>query len=171
MGPRRSWFSRFIKMNKRLLVRSWARFFRPAPQPTACQPDPLLLVLGTLLTQGLTSRPSPVPRRKVASDDRVSREVNAARERALLAGLVSFPSDDSPETAAARKEFTAYLSSPGNGGASPITYSAHRELHCAALQAARRTVLAMRDNHEIGGDAFLRLEVELDRAESALGCA
>jgi CPA1 family monovalent cation:H+ antiporter len=44
-------------------------------------------------------------------------------------------------------------------------HASHEDVHRLALQAARRTVLAMRDRDEIGDDAFHRLEEELDRVE------
>jgi CPA1 family monovalent cation:H+ antiporter len=65
-----------------------------------------------------------------------------------------------------REEFTAHLSEPGGGEAA---HSGHNELHQVALAAARRAVIAMRAAHEIGDDAFHRIEEELDWLEMAGG--
>jgi CPA1 family monovalent cation:H+ antiporter len=42
-------------------------------------------------------------------------------------------------------------------------------IHRGAVQAARQAVLAMRDTHEIGDDAFHQMEDELDWLEMADG--
>src|SRR3954462_7301272 len=65
-------------------------------------------VLGTLVIQGLTLKPL-LRRLALHDDDPVGRELNAARERALQAGLASFGDDDSPQAEAVRHEFTAHL--------------------------------------------------------------
>jgi len=44
-----------------------------------------------------------------------------------------------------------------------------REMHRAALKAARQAVIVMRANDEIGDDAFHRIEEELDWIEMASG--
>ena len=103
---------------------------------------------------------------KLEDDDPVGREVNAARERALRAGLATIEHDTSADANAIREDFTAHLA-PENG-ASPIR-SSHRETHRAALQAARQAVLQMRANDEIGDDAFHIMEEELDWLEMAIG--
>ena len=43
------------------------------------------------------------------------------------------------------------------------------DIHRSVLQAARRAVLAMRANEEIGDDAFHLVEEDLDWLEMALG--
>jgi CPA1 family monovalent cation:H+ antiporter len=127
------------------------------------------VVLGTLVIQGLTLKPL-LRAFNLNDDDPVGREVQAARERALRAGLASFAHDDSPVAEAVRQEFTAHLAEQqleADGGAS--AQSAHSALHRGALQAARQAVHAMRANAEIGDDAFHEIEEELDWLEMAGG--
>ena len=125
------------------------------------------VVLGTLVIQGLTLKPL-LRALDLHDDDPVGRELNAARERALQAGL-----DDTRARRFTRRRVCSE-SAHGTAGTSKradagdTTRSAHRELHRGALQAAREAVLAMRASDEIGDDAFHRLEEELDRLEIAL---
>ena len=58
---------------------------------------------------------------------------------------------------------------PPDADAGGATRSAHSELFRGALQAARRAVLAMRANDEIGDNAFHQIEEELDWLEMAGG--
>jgi monovalent cation/hydrogen antiporter len=128
------------------------------------------VVLGTLAIQGLTLKPL-LRALDLHDDDPVGREVSAARERALRAGLASFARDRSPIAQVVRQEFTARLAyeRPNAVDAGDITRSAHSEIYRGALQAARQAVLAMRANDEIGDDAFHRIEEELDWLEMAGG--
>jgi monovalent cation/hydrogen antiporter len=122
------------------------------------------VVLGTLVVHGLTLKPL-LRALDLHDDDPVEREIQAARERALAAGLVSLRDEDSPVAEAVRQEFSAHLTRaadiPDDVG------SAHAHLHGRALRAARQAVLAMRDSGDIGDDAFHRLEEELDWLEMA----
>jgi CPA1 family monovalent cation:H+ antiporter len=125
------------------------------------------VVLGTLVTQGLTLKPL-LRALDLRDDDPVGRELIAARERALQAGLESFEGDRSAIADAVRHEFTAHLRFEGvNGKRGDGARSAHGDLHRGALQAARQAVLTMRANDEIGDDAFHRIEEELDWIEMA----
>jgi Na+/H+ antiporter len=128
------------------------------------------VVLGTLAIQGLTLKPL-LRALDLHDDDPVGREVSAARERALHAGLASFARDRSPIAQVVRQEFTARLAyeRPNAVEAGDVTRSAHSEIYRRALQAARQAVLAMRANDEIGDDAFHRIEEELDWLEMAGG--
>jgi monovalent cation/hydrogen antiporter len=103
-------------------------------------------------------------------DDPVGRELRAARERALRAGLASFAHDTSPIADALRHEFTAHLAHEGeDAAAGGAVRSAHTETHREALRAAREAVFAMRASDEIGDDAFHQIEEELDWLEMASG--
>jgi CPA1 family monovalent cation:H+ antiporter len=127
------------------------------------------VVLGTLVIHGLTLKLL-LRVLDLRDDDPVGRELTAARERALRAGLASFEHDVSPAAEEVRQELTAHLVEAGNTrGASEETHSEHNEIHRAALRAARRAVLAMRDTDEIGDDAFHQMEEELDWLEMAGG--
>jgi len=125
------------------------------------------VVLGTLAIQGLTLKPL-LRALDLHDDDPVGRELSAARERALRAGLATFGHDRSPVADTIREEFTTRLV-PARRGRVGARHSAHAAIHHAALQAARQAVLAMRANHEIGDDAFHLMEEELDRLEMAAG--
>jgi CPA1 family monovalent cation:H+ antiporter len=126
-----------------------------------------LVVLGTLVIQGLTLKPL-LRALDLHDDDPVGRELRAARERALEAGLAELAHDESPVADAVRQEFTAHLSfQRPDADAVDTTRSAHAELHHGAVQAARQAVHAMRANHEIGDDAFHQIEEELDWLEMA----
>jgi len=125
------------------------------------------VVLGTLVIQGLTLKPL-LRALNFSDDDPVGREVRAARERALRAGLASFADDESPVGAAVRQEFSVHLATERpDTPASDATRGAHSELRRGALHAARQAVLAMRANDEIGDDAFHQIEEELDWLEMA----
>jgi monovalent cation/hydrogen antiporter len=125
------------------------------------------VVLGTLVIHGLTLKPL-LRALDLRDEDPVGREVSAARERALQAGLATFAQDVSPAADALREEFTAHLTHVApEADADGATRSAHRGLHRKALEAARHAVLAMRASDEIGDDAFHRVEEELDWMEMA----
>src|SRR5205814_640910 len=64
------------------------------------------VVLGTLAIQGLTLKPL-LRALDLHDDDPVGRELTAARERALRAGLASLASDQSPAAAVVRQELLA----------------------------------------------------------------
>ncbi len=127
------------------------------------------VVVGTLAIQGLTLKPL-LRALDLHDDDPVGRELRAARDRALQAGLASLADDQSAIAEAVRQEFTAHLAyeqAAGDAGDGP--HSAHSDVHGTALKAAREAVLAMRGNDEIGDDAFHRIEEELDWLEMAGG--
>ena len=125
------------------------------------------VVLGTLTIQGLTLKPL-LRALDLHDHDPVGTEFNAARDRALSAALASFATARSPVAELVRQEFTARLSNErADADRSDATGSAHSEIYLGAVQAARQAVLAMRASHEIGDDAFHRMEEELDWLEMA----
>jgi monovalent cation/hydrogen antiporter len=127
------------------------------------------VVLGTLVLQGLTLGPL-LRRLNLQDDDPVGREVRAARERALQAGLATFEDAGSPVADAVRQEFIAHLgSSDADPAEGEARRSGHTSIHRRALQAARREVHAMRASKEIGDDAFHQMEEDLDWIEMADG--
>jgi CPA1 family monovalent cation:H+ antiporter len=126
------------------------------------------VVLGTLVIQGLTLKPL-LRALELHDEDPVGRELAAARERALHAALASAAGDPSPVAELLRQEFAARLADRARADRDTGSPSAHSEMHRAALKAARQAILAMRDNDEIGDDAFHRIEEDLDWIEMAGG--
>jgi Na+/H+ antiporter len=124
------------------------------------------VVLGTLTVQGLTLK-TLLRALHLKDDDPVSRELDAARERALHAGLETIQNEKSPLAESIREEFTARMLPSADSG--KPKHSAHGRIHRAALQAARQAVLRMRANQEIGDDAFHAIEEELDWLDMAVG--
>jgi Na+/H+ antiporter len=127
------------------------------------------VVLGTLVIQGLTLKPL-LRALDLKDDDPVGRELTAARDRALRAGLASVERDRSAVADSVRQEFAAHLGFPAaDPDGATAREVAHSEIHRGAVGAARRAVLAMRDRDEIGDDAFHQMEEELDWLEMADG--
>jgi CPA1 family monovalent cation:H+ antiporter len=122
------------------------------------------VVLGTLVIQGLTLGPL-VRSFHLRDDDPVAREVDTARDRALGAAVALLASLDSDVARLVRQEFASHLQ-PGlvDLESQPET---HQQLHRSALVVARRTIIDMRANDEIGDDAFHQLEQEFDWIEMA----
>jgi CPA1 family monovalent cation:H+ antiporter len=126
------------------------------------------VVLGTLVIQGLTLK-ALLRALDLQDDDPVGRELEAARARALDAGLASFEHDNSSVATAVREEFTAHLAPTDANRSGDGRHAAHNDIHRSALQAARQAVIDMRTNDEIGDDAFHQMEEELDWLEMAGG--
>ena len=120
------------------------------------------VVLGTLVIQGLTLGPL-LRTFNLRDDDPVEREVNAARDRALTAALATVDGIDSEVARSVRQEFASHLRAARGAEGDPEVD--HEQLHRSALAAARRTILDMRANDEIGDDAFHQLEREFDWME------
>jgi monovalent cation/hydrogen antiporter len=127
------------------------------------------VVVGTLVLQGLTLAPL-LRFLRLEDDDPVGREAERARRRAVAAALATLDGDPSRAAEAVRREFSAHLGglAVGEEAINP-SEPAHDEVHRRATDAARRALIAMRDQGEIGDDAFHRLEEALDRAELGAG--
>lgn len=122
------------------------------------------VVLGTIVIQGLTLKPL-LRALNLHDDDPVGREVRAARERALRAGLANLTQDQSPVAEVVKRQLTANLTDEPMDDTFDSTRSEHGEIHRRALQAAREAVHVMRAHDEIGDDAFHKIEEELDWLE------
>ncbi|MFL6706677.1 MAG: cation:proton antiporter [Massilia sp.] len=128
------------------------------------------VTLWTLVIQGLTLKPL-LRRLKLDDDDPVSHEALAGRERAYRAGLAHLEADRSPEADYVRQRFRSLLASGQEREEDARnTTVAQRQgsLYAEALTAARAALEAMRDEEEIGDDAFHHVELELDWLEMAL---
>jgi CPA1 family monovalent cation:H+ antiporter len=120
------------------------------------------VVLGTLLIQGLTLKPL-LARMHLHDDDLVGREVTVGRTRAIQAALDSLGNDTSAPASSVREELKERLTSARRGSGPPRT--PHDKLRRAAVAAARRTLLRLRETDAIGDDAFHIVEEELDWLE------
>jgi CPA1 family monovalent cation:H+ antiporter len=124
-----------------------------------------LVVLGTLLIQGLTLK-ALLRALDLHDGDPVAREEQAARRRMLEAALARLPPDGSPAVELVRKEFKVRLGHwQGREGAQASYGAEYDRAHRNAAQAARGVLLALRDSGEIGDDAFHTLENDLDSME------
>ncbi|ACA20900.1 sodium/hydrogen exchanger [Methylobacterium sp. 4-46] len=123
------------------------------------------VVLGTLVIQGLTLRPL-LAWLALRDDDPVGREVGLARAEAYRAAVASLSRERSPHAAALRHEFAAVLNEAERDreGRAPGSLPSDAPRR-RAIEAARQTILDLRDRGAIGDDAFFRLEEELDWAE------
>jgi CPA1 family monovalent cation:H+ antiporter len=131
-----------------------------------------LVVLGTLVVQGLTLKPL-MTRLGLEPDDAVEREVRLARVETLRAAAAALEDHgaDSEATDLLRRKYRvrleqaeARINGEGSTGGSgrPGDYTASAR---AALEAERRRLSALRADGTIGDDAFHKVEEELDRAE------
>ena len=125
-----------------------------------------LVVLGTLLIQGLTLK-ALLRALNLNDGDPVTHEEHAARQRMLEAAYTHLPSGNSPAMDLVRKNLKMHLGRPLHGSDSPFASfgAEYDDRYRAALGAARRTLLAMRDAGDIGDDAFHTLENDLDWLE------
>jgi monovalent cation/hydrogen antiporter len=132
-----------------------------------------LVVLGTLVIQGLTLKPM-MAGLGLEHDDAVEREVRLARVETLRAGAAAM-TDGAGGTEAARllrRQYEVRLAQAearhaggdhDNEKAAPILALAAAALN--ATRAERRRLLELRADGTIGDDAFHLVEEELDRAE------
>jgi Na+/H+ antiporter len=124
-----------------------------------------IVVLGTLVIQGMTLKPL-LHWLHIRDDDPVGREIRSARDRALEAALATFAEDRSKVATAVRQELTAQLTHERAAGSAANTMRvARNEIHESAIEAARQAVHDMRATEEIGDDAFHFIEEELDWIE------
>ena len=124
-----------------------------------------LVVLGTLLIQGLTLK-ALLRFLNLRDDDPVKREEHMARQRMLEAAYAQLPPAGSAAVDLVRKDLKVWLGQvQRNGGRQGSFGAEYDSAYRAALRAARQVLLAMRDSGEIGDDAFHALENDLDWME------
>jgi monovalent cation/hydrogen antiporter len=125
-----------------------------------------IVVLGSLVIQGLTLRPLILALR-LKDDNPVAIEVARGRAVAYRAALEEIDADPSEEAEILRLEYRALLSRADDnpdGGVSSGELPAD-PLRRRAIGAARQSIIDLRGSEAIGDDAFHMLEEELDRAE------
>ncbi|HEY0061092.1 MAG TPA: cation:proton antiporter [Telluria sp.] len=130
-----------------------------------------VVVLGTLVVQGLTLKPL-LRKLNLRDDDPVGREESAAHARALASALSALAHDSSAAAETVRQKFTVLLTfeKTVNDERDPRG-ERYVDIYLHALQAARQAVLSMRESDEIGDDAFHRIEEKLDWLAMASGKA
>src|SRR5262249_5493179 len=117
-----------------------------------------LVVLGTLLIQGLTLK-TLLRRLDLHDGDPVAKEEDRARQLMLEAAYAQLPADHSRAVDLARKDLKLRL------GRRAVVGAGAGRRDRSALRAAREVLLAVRDSGDIGDDAFHTLENELDWME------
>jgi Na+/H+ antiporter len=122
------------------------------------------VVLGTLLIQGLTLKWL-LRVLNLHDGDPVATELRAARERVLDAVLAALPAGASPSVDLVRKDYKVRLGVSDGTPARVDAFAAYADASRIAVRSARSTLLTLRDQGEIGDDAFHALENELDWME------
>jgi NhaP-type Na+/H+ or K+/H+ antiporter len=129
------------------------------------------VTVGTLLLQGLTLRPL-LRRLELHDGDPVGKEIGLARRGAYQAGMAALDGEDTPDAEVVRDRFKSLLSLRKNDDSAYGQAAAQqRALYGKALDGARQAIEDLRANDEIGDDAFLQIEQELDWLEMVLGDA
>ena len=124
-----------------------------------------LVVLGTLLIQGLTLK-AVLRALNLHDGDPVGKEEHAARQRMLEAAFAQLPPADSPAADQVRKDFKIRLGQLQRSDGPHASFAGEYDSrYRAALRAARQALLAMRESGDIGDDAFHTLENDLDWME------
>ncbi len=121
-----------------------------------------VVVLGTLVIQGLTLRPLLVFLR-LPKDATVENEITLAREAALKASIASLLNDVSPAAQRLKSEYEGALSN-AKRGLDPYDTS-DNTLRRQGLAVARAAINDLRRTGVIGDDAYRFVEEELDRLE------
>ena len=124
-----------------------------------------VVVLGTLVLQGTTLKPL-LRWAALEDNDPVGREIGRTRTEINRAALAEIAGEDGPVAAALRAELTEILRQAETHpeGFAPA-HTAHDDLRLRTIAAARTRLHDLRASGDIGGEAFARVEVELDQAE------
>jgi CPA1 family monovalent cation:H+ antiporter len=124
-----------------------------------------LVVLGTLLIQGLTLK-ALLRALDLHDGDPVAHEEQAARQRMLEAAYAQLPADGPHSVALVREDLMIRLCQLQRADGPQASFGAeYHNAYRTALRAARQTLLALRERGDIGDDAFHTLENDLDWME------
>jgi monovalent cation/hydrogen antiporter len=123
-----------------------------------------VVVLGTLLLQGLTLGPL-IRFLNMPQDTQIDIETAIAKKAALRAGLASLQREDSKYAVALRIELEAGLGGKDAAGADALTMSGHDRLRVRSVAASREAIAELFREGQIGKDAYLRVQAALDRSE------
>lgn len=136
------------------------------PHRDLIQLTAFVVVLGTLVIQGLTLRPL-LKLVRLPPDGTVRRELRLAREAALRAALAALPAEETPSSTRLRQELTAALDHVEDGH-DPGSH-ADNALRRRLVGESRRAIQTLRTKGVIGDDAFRQVESELDWMELSTG--
>jgi len=125
-----------------------------------------VVVLGTLVIQGLTLRPL-LKLVRLPSDGTVQRELQLARATAIRAAMDALPADDTPTSRRLRDELAAALEHLESGAAPGAR--ADNVLRRCLVAKSRHAVQDLRLSGAIGDDAYRQVEAELDWVELSAG--
>jgi CPA1 family monovalent cation:H+ antiporter len=120
-----------------------------------------VVVLGTLVLQGLTLKPL-IEALRLSDDDPVARETQEARAAVLQAAVDRLATEDNEVVRTLRRLYEAERDAARQQDAEG---SPTRAMKLSILEAQRERLHRMRRSGEIGDDAFHQLEEELDWAE------
>ncbi len=121
-----------------------------------------VVVMGTLVLQGLTLRPL-MQLMRLPTDDLVQRELRIARETALSAAMAELDGDHSPAAERLRAQYQEALGRSRKGQNPRET--ADNLLRRRSVAASRRAIGDLRRRGVIGDDAYRSAEAELDLLE------
>ncbi|MGA0607191.1 cation:proton antiporter [Phenylobacterium sp. VNQ135] len=121
-----------------------------------------VVVLGTLLIQGLTLR-SLLRWLKLPADNLVETELGVARKAALHAAMLALDGDDSPAAERLRDQYAEALGRVRDG--QDPTETRDHLLQRRLVGASREAIEQLRRAGTIGDEAFRRVEEELDWLE------
>ena len=132
------------------------------PYRDVIQLTAFVVVLGTLVIQGLTLRPLLMLLR-LPKDSTVQTELRIAREAALKAAMKELQDDDTPAAERLRLQYAEALGEARRGG--DPRDSADNALRRRLVASSRDAIEELRSSGTIGDDAFRRAEEELDWLE------
>jgi len=122
-----------------------------------------VVVVGTLVIQGLTLRPL-IQALKLEDDGTVTSEVRIAQDVLALVALEILEEDDSDTARALRDEFFTTEVTEVDAPFATIRETRNK-LRVRIVEAQRSALVRLRDTAEIGDDAFHQIEETLDRIE------
>lgn len=125
-----------------------------------------VVVLGTLLIQGLTLRPLLVWL-NLPPDDVVENEVKLARAATLKAALYALKDENSPEADVLRDEYKSALTFARTG--TDLAEIPRNALRRETLTYSRMALDKLRNAGTIGDDAYWQVQGELDVFEVSIG--
>jgi CPA1 family monovalent cation:H+ antiporter len=122
-----------------------------------------VVVVGTLIVQGLTLRPL-IRAFKLRYDGTVEKEVRTAQEALAKIATTILDGDGSPTAKVLREEFAVQKLEDITDG-TESERDARNRLRSSVVTAQRRELIRLRDEAVIGDDAFHRVEERLDWTE------